>query len=209
MIVIGLTGGIGTGKSTVTKTLEEMGSYVVDADKLGHEAYRPSTEVWKLVVDTFGEDILQPNGEVDRRKLGAIVFSDPQALERLNQIVHPWMYQEMKHRLEELRRQDVRVVVLEAAILIEASWTSLVDQVWVTTAPMEVVVERLRSRNGLSREQVLARVQSQMPTEERVKHADVVVDTDCPLAEVPKRVAALWKEHVLPNLQANREGVGL
>ena len=203
MIVIGLTGGIGTGKSTVTMTLEELGSHVVYADRLGHEAYRPGTEVWKQVVEAFGEDVLQADSEVDRRKLGAIVFGDPQALQRLNQIVHPWMYHEMQRRLEELRRQGVKVVVLEAAILIEASWTSLTDQVWVTTAPVDVVVERLRGRNGLSREQVLTRVQSQMSSEERIKHADVVVDTDCPMAEVPKRVAALWQEHVAPSIKAN------
>ncbi len=134
MKVIGLTGGIGSGKSTVSRFLGEMGAVVLDADKVGHQAYQPGTETWKELVAAFGEDIVAPDSTIDRRKLGAIVFADPEALARLNRIVHPRMFDMMKAQIEEYRGQGTEVVVLEAAILLEANWTPLVDEVWVTVA---------------------------------------------------------------------------
>lgn len=194
MIVIGLTGGILTGKTTISQMLSDLGAVIIDADKIGHEAYRPHTEVWREVVAAFGRDILHQNDEINRRKLGEIVFSNPQALKRLNQIMHPRMHRMIEEQIESLRQQKVNVVVLEAAVLIEANWIDLVDEVWVTTAPEATVIERLRNRSGLSEEQARARIRSQLPSEERVKHADVVIDTDCDLAEVEVKVKELWEE---------------
>jgi len=128
MIVIGLTGGIGSGKSTVAQFLAELGAVVLNADEVGHEAYRPHTETWQELVNAFGSGILQPDDEINRKKLGEIVFADSQALTRLNQIVHPRMFRMMQERIEGWREQGVEVVVLEAAILFEANWTSLVDE---------------------------------------------------------------------------------
>ena len=192
MIVIGLTGGILTGKSTVSEILAQRGAVIIDADKIGHEAYRPQTKVWREVVDAFGTDILKENEEIDRKKLGEIVFHDPQALARLNEIMHPEMHSMMKEEIERLRTEGVDMVVLEAAVLIEANWTDLVDEVWVTVAPEDTAVKRLQNRGGLSEEQARARIRSQLSSEERAKHADVIIDTNCDLAEVGAKVEELW-----------------
>jgi dephospho-CoA kinase len=192
MKVIGLTGGIGSGKSTVSQLLHELGAVVLDADKVGHEAYKPNTETWLEVVSTFGKQILTSNDEIDRKILGQIVFSDPELLARLNQIVHPRMYEMMKTQIEEFRRQGVKVVVLEAAILLEAGWTPLVDEVWVTVAPEHEVVKRTVERTGLPEEQVIARIHSQLSSEERTEHADVIINNEGSIDELKLKIKELW-----------------
>ena len=194
MVIIGLTGGILTGKSTVSGMLSERGAVIIDADKIGHEAYKPQTDVWQELVDTFGEWILKQNSEIDRKRLGDIVFHDPSALTLLNKIVHPRMREMIEKELKRLKEEAVPVVVLEAAVLIEAKWTDLIDQIWVTTAPEEKVIDRLQNRIGLSEEQARARIAAQLPPEDKVKHADVVIDTDCDLAELGVKVLELWDE---------------
>ncbi|MBE0415427.1 MAG: dephospho-CoA kinase [Dehalococcoidia bacterium] len=193
MVVIGLTGGILTGKSTISRMLAERGAVIIDADKIGHEAYKPHTKTWQEVVNAFGKSILKENNEIERKKLADIVFNDPHALARLNEIMHPQMHSMMKEEIERLRGEGVDVVVLEAAVLIEANWTDLVDEVWVAVAPEEVAVKRLQNRGGLSEEQARARIRSQLSPEERAKHADVIIDTDCELAKVEARVEELWQ----------------
>ena len=192
MKVIGLTGGIGSGKSTVSQFLRELGAVVLDADKVGHEAYQPNTETWREVVAAFGEQILTPDGNIDRRKLGEIVFNNPESLAQLNRIVHPRMYEMMKTRIEEYRQQRVDVVVLEAAVLLEAGWTPLVDEVWVTVASESTVVKRAVERTGLPEEQIQARIRSQLSAEERAKHANVLINNDSSLDELKTKVRELW-----------------
>jgi len=192
MKVIGLTGGIGSGKSTVSQYLAELGAVVIDADKVGHEVYKPGTAAWNDVVAAFGRDIVTDTGEIDRKKMGGIVFDSPEALQKLNSIMHPRMYDMVKARIEEYRRQGVDVVVLEAAVLIEANWNSLVDELWVTLAPEAMVLERLKKQRGLEEERTLARIRSQLSTEERVKHADVVINNDGEIDEVKAKVKELW-----------------
>ncbi len=193
MKVIGLTGGIGTGKSTVSQFLAELGAVILDADKVGHEAFKPDTEAWREVVAAFSGHILTSTGEIDRKKLGEIVFGNPKALLRLNQIMHPRMRDMIKDQIEGYRQQGKAVVVLEAAVLLEAGWTSLVDEVWVTVAPESTVLRRLTERSGLSEPETLARIRSQLSSAERVKSADVVIDTDCTLDELRARVGELWE----------------
>jgi len=193
MKVIGLTGGIGSGKSTVSRFLSELGAVVLDADKVGHEAYQPGTVAWKEVVAAFGREIVGPDESIDRKKLGAIVFGDPAALERLNGIMHPRMYDMMAVQIEEYRRQGVKVVVLEAAILLEAGWTSLVDEIWVTLASEPTVVRRVRERTDLPEEQIRSRIRSQLPNEERKKQASVVISNDGSLEELRAKVKELWE----------------
>lgn len=200
MVVIGLTGGILSGKSTISGMLAEKGAVIIDADKIGHETYKPLTSIWQELRDAFGDGILKKNGEIDRKRLGEIVFADPQALERLNKIVHPRMREMIREEIDCLKGEEVAVVVLEAAVLIEASWTDLVDEVWVAVAPEEVVIKRLQNRGGLSEEQARARIRSQISNGERVKHADIIIDTDCELSEVRARVEELWET------LKNREG---
>lgn len=196
MIVIGLTGGIGSGKTTVSQILSDMGAVVLDADKIGHELYSSHTETWHLVVDAFGEDILQPSGEIDRRKLGKVVFSDPRALARLNRIMHPRMYDIVKEKIKDERRKGTKVMVVEAAIFLEAHWTPLVDQIWVVQAPEDVVIQRLRDKNGFSEEQARSRIRSQLSPQERAKQADVIINNDGDLSAVRSNVEALWEKHI-------------
>lgn len=194
MLVIGLTGGIGTGKSTVTQTLADLGAVVINADLVGHTAYLPHQNVWQDVVDAFGADnILGENEEVDRRKLGAVVFGSPEALARLNGIVHPWMFRRMKELLKDEEDKAVQVVVLEAAILIEANWTPLVNQVWVTVASEDNVVKRVQARNNFTEEQIRARIRSQTSDDVRTARADVVIDTNGTIDDVVTKVKELWE----------------
>ena len=194
MKVIGLTGGISSGKSTVLQFLAELGAVIINADDVGHEAFKPGTKLWQSVVAIFGKQIVTPDGEINREELGTIVFSNPEALARLNRIMHPRMRDMVKARLQEYRRQGASAVVLEVPLLLEAGWTSLVDEVWVTTAPEAKVLKRLRERTGLSENESMARLRSQLPNEERLKHADVIIDTDCSLGELKAKVKALWQE---------------
>jgi len=192
MKVIGLTGGIGSGKSTVSRFLKELGAVIIDADKVGHEAFKPDTEAWREVGAAFGRQILTPSGEIDRNKLGEIVFANPEALARLNEIMHPRIYAWVKALIEGYRQMGVEVVVLEAPLLREAGWTSSVDEVWVTVAPESTVLRRLKKKLGLSESESLARIRSQLPSKERIKQADVVIDTDCSLDELKAKVEELW-----------------
>ncbi len=203
MKVIGLTGGIGSGKSTVAGFLRELGATVIDADRVWHEALKPDTDLGREVVAAFGRDILTPEGGIDRKRLGEVVFASPEALDRLNNIMHPRMYSMVKAQLEEYRRQGVGVVVLEAPLLIEVplfmkpgepSLSDEVDEVWVTLAPESTVLKRMKEKSGMPEEQTLARIRSQLSSEERKKHADVVIDTDCSLDELRDKVRALWGE---------------
>ena len=193
MLVIGLTGGIGTGKSVVTRLLQALGAKVINADQVGHEAYQPDSESWIEVVKAFGEDILQPNREIDRQKLGAIVFGDPDQLTKLNQIMHPRMARIVSERIESLRGQGAKVVVVEAALLFEAGWDSLVDEVWATDSPVETVIERLQARNGMSAEEVLKRIDSQMDRSERLRRSQVIVDNGGDVANLESTVGKLWR----------------
>ena len=183
----------GSGKSTVSTFLAELGAVVLSADKLGHEAFEPHTEVWQEVVNTFGAGILKAEGEIDRQKLGGMVFDNAEALAKLNRIMHPRMYRMTEKRIEELKQQGSVVIVLEAPLLVEAGWLPLVDQVWVTVADEETIVHRLCQRSGLSEAQALARIRSQLPTEEKTKYADVVINTSGTLSEVEAKVKELWE----------------
>ena len=199
MLVIGLTGGIGTGKTQVSQTLEGLGAKIINADLLGHEAYKPNTQTWQEVIDTFGEDVLAPGGEVDRKALGAIVFADPEALQRLNAIVHPRIRRMVKDRIAESSADGQQVVVVEAALLVEANWTDLCDEVWMTISSEETVVQRLRDRDGLDEQAVFSRVRSQMGQSERARHADALIENDGTLSELRDRVKALWENRVVDN----------
>ena len=197
MFVIGLTGGIGTGKTQVSRLLEELGASIVNADLLGHEVYAPQSEGWHTVVNAFGEQIVSDNGEIDRRALGGIVFSDDSALQQLNAIMHPRIYDLAEQRLKGLADQGVTTAVLEAALLIEAKWTPLVDDVWVTVSPEKDIIARLQERNNMDEATARSRIDSQMPQTERVEHADVIVENNASLEDLSDSVKELWNSRVL------------
>ena len=196
MLVLGLTGSIGTGKSEATRVLQELGAEVINADQVGHEAYTPHTDSWNAVVDAFGGDILQADGEIDRRKLGAIVFADSGQMEKLNGIMHPRMAGMVAEKIDDMRTRGVQVVVVEAALMFEAGWETLVDEVWATASPLEVVFQRLMARNGLDEEEVRKRIMTQMDIQERLDRADVVVDNIGDVAALEATVKSLWESRV-------------
>ena len=200
MKVIGFTGGIGSGKSTVSQFMAELGAVILNTDEVGYEAFKPDTELWRQVVAAFGRQIVTPDGNIDRKKLGNIVFGNAESLSRLNQIMHPRMYHMVKAQLKEYREQGTRVIVLEAPLLLEAGWTPLVDEVWVTTASESTVLKRLEERTGLSPVESLTRIRSQLSSAERVRRADVVINTDCDLNELKSRVTELWRKLKLDTL---------
>ena len=193
-VVIGLTGGIASGKSVVSQMLAERGVLIIDADKVGHEAYRRGSGCYEAVVEAFGQDVVGADGEIDRKALGAKVFGDPAQRKRLEGIVWPWMRETMDKRLAQIRAEGKPVVVLEAAVLIEAGWVPITDQVWVVTVAPEIARQRVMERNGLTSEQASARIDAQLTNAERAKHAQVTIDNSGTLDELKQRVLGEWEK---------------
>ncbi|MEW6272152.1 MAG: dephospho-CoA kinase [Thermodesulfobacteriota bacterium] len=194
MLVIGLVGGIGSGKSTAAAILAELGAEVINADVIGHEVYAPGKPGFDAIVAEFGTDVVGPDGRIDRKRLGALVFADSAKLSRLNAIVHPLIRAEIERRITRAREENrVRAVVVEAAILLEAGWRSLVDQVWVICARRDDVVERLASQRGMAEAETAARMAKQMAEGERRAAADVVIENEGSIDDLRARLAGLWQ----------------
>ena len=196
MLKIGLTGGIGTGKSSVTEAFQSLGAAVINADLLVHDAYLPGTIGFEEVVTEFGQEIVGSDGQIDRKKLGPIVFSDSSKMDRLNEIMHPLIRDLIDERLVSLESSQNKVAVVEAAILIEAGWKSLFDEIWVVISDREEVINRLGVRNGLSREDAVKRIDSQMSNNERIEHGDVVVENTGSMEDLQTRVNSLWSKRI-------------
>ena len=192
--VIGLTGGIGSGKSTVSRFLAELGAAVIDADKIGHEVYRPDTDTWRKLVKTFGRGILTADNTIDRKKLGAIVFSNEEELKRLNAIIHPQITEVIKKQIDDYRRKDAKVIVLDAPVLLEAHAKNLVDEVWVVVANEENVIKRAVARTGLREEQIRDRIRAQMSKTERIKNAQVIIYNDGTPEDLRGKIKNLWEQ---------------
>jgi dephospho-CoA kinase len=197
MKTVGLTGGIGSGKSTAASILAELGAHVIDADKIGHEVYRPGTAGWNQVVQSFGASIVADDGTIDRKELGSIVFADRRQLERLNSIVHPLIRAAVFERINDRWKQGASdPVVVEAAVLIEAKWFELVDEVWVVVADRERVIERVEQARGLDRAAVEARIDAQLSNEERAYYAAVTIDNSGSTEELRAAIEILWAERL-------------
>ncbi|MEE8369182.1 MAG: dephospho-CoA kinase [Dehalococcoidia bacterium] len=192
MYVIGLTGGIGSGKSTVAEMLEKKGAALLSADLVGHEVYQLGRPAWQELVDAFGRQVVAADGTIDRKALGGIVFSDRDSLQRLNAITHPRMKELMGEKLSELEKRGVRVTVLEAALLFDANWDGLTDEVWVTVVPPQVAAERAAERSKISVEQALARIKAQMSDEERRRRSRVILNTDCDIEVTRAQIGEEW-----------------
>jgi dephospho-CoA kinase len=188
--LIGLTGNIATGKSAVARMLAELGAWIVDADRVAHDVMRHGTPTWQAIVEAFGPATLAPSGEVDRQRLGEIVFADPAALRRLEAIVHPATVQTVTAAIVEATE---RVVVVEAIKLIEAGMHRAYHALWVTTCPAETQIARLVALRGLSRVEARLRVEAQPPQAEKVALADVVIDTNGTLEDTRRQVLAAWE----------------
>ncbi len=195
MKTIGLTGGIGSGKSTVSKLLAELGAFVIDADKVGHEIYLPGKEAWRQMTATFGQDILAEDKTVNRKKLGAIVFGSDEARKQLNAIVHPLMFKDIEHRIQAKRAEGFSApIVVEAAILIEANWTPLADEVWLVETNTGAVIDRIAEQRGMAAKDTAARIASQLSNEERRKHAHLVIQNDGSLEDLKQYVSQAWEQ---------------
>jgi dephospho-CoA kinase len=193
MLVVGLTGGIGAGKSTFAALLVERGAQVIDADELGRDALRPGRPAWHSVVDQFGEAILVPTTmDVDRPLLAEIVFSDRAKLAALNAIVHPVIVAGVADRLERLRHGDY-IVVLDAALIVETGLDAIVDVLMVVTAPESIRERRVRSQRGMSFGDVRARMAAQDPMH-FLERADIVVSNEGSLADLHVEADRVWKE---------------
>jgi dephospho-CoA kinase len=194
MIVIGLTGGIASGKSTAAEQLRKNGAHVIDADRVGHRVYEPGSPGFQKVVNEFGHDLVATDGTINRQVLGGKVFGDPAQMKRLTDIAWPEIRRMASEEIEAERARGTAIVVLEAAVLIEAEWTDLVDQVWVVYVKPEIARARLMARNNLSADAAQARIDSQLSNKERLALADVKIENSDTLEDLLKRVDARWKK---------------
>jgi dephospho-CoA kinase len=194
--IIGLTGGIASGKSSVARIMEKLGAVIIDADLLAREAVAPGEQAYASIVAEFGESILNPDRTINRQALGKIVFSDPLARRRLERITHPAIALLAEQKLAALRERDTRIVVYMAPLLIEAGVTSRVDEIWVVYAEKETQVARLMQRDGLKREEALLRLAAQMTMEEKRKLGKVVIDNRGTPEETERLVRDIWKREI-------------
>lgn len=178
--VVGLTGGIAAGKSTVSKRLAALGAHVIDADRVGHRVLRRDGEAHAAVVGAFGRGVLDEAGEIVRTRLGRLVFGDPERLAELNRLTHPPMAVRMRHEIEEVRvrPEPPPFIVLDAAVLFEARWDALCDEVWTVSTAPERALERLIARNRLTPDAARARIEAQLGNPEREARADRVIRND-------------------------------
>lgn len=177
MLIVGLTGGIASGKSLVARVFKDLGAHVIDADRIVHELLEPNEQAWREVLDHFGRDILLPDGGINRRKLGDIVFNDAEKLAWLNRCLHPRVFDIYTTRVRNLRsRQPNAIIVFNAALLIETGYHRTMDRLVVVYADYEQQIARLTIRDDLSRGQSLNRIKSQMPLDEKRGYADYVID---------------------------------
>jgi dephospho-CoA kinase len=205
MKVVGLTGGIGSGKSTAAQILRDLGAYVIDADRVGHDIYRPGTDGWRGVVDSFGQAIVADDGTIDRKRLGAIVFSDRVALAKLNALLHPLIGAEIRRLIESKRAGGQAIpIIVEAAILVEASWQSIFDEVWVVTADRGAVVQRLAAQRGLDQAAVQSRIDSQLSDEDRCRHATVVIRNAGTVDDLRAQLEQLWRDRLVASAAPGR-----
>ncbi len=195
--LIGLTGNIATGKSTVARMLAQRGAEVIDADRVAHAVMEPDGPAYAEIIRTFGRNILTPDGRIDRQALGAIVFRDAEALRRLEAIVHPHVMAAIGRRIAASRAP---VVVVEAIKLLESPAPRPYDAIWVTTCPSELQLQRLIRLRGMGEEAARRRIEAQGPQEAKLRHADVVIHTEGSLEETEAQVARAWAE--LPSPQS-------
>ena len=192
-MVLGVTGNIAAGKSSVAGELERRGAVVVDADQLARDVVAPGSATLTAIVARFGRDILQPDGRLDRGKLGELVFADPAAREQLNRIVHPAIAAHAAARLQELRsRNDIPLIVYEAPLLFEAGAEERVDKVLMVRIDPAEQLRRLSRRDGFSRTAAEQRMRAQMPQEEKIARADYVIDNSGSFEDTCKQIDALW-----------------
>lgn len=197
MKIIGLTGGIASGKSTVSTMLKELGAYIIDADVIAREIVKSGRSAWQEIVQVFGKEILESDGEINRRALGAKVFNNQIAREKLNNITHPKVIDEIKKRAADIYERDHEsVVIIDAPLLIEANMVEMVDEVWLVALPESRQIERLMARDLLSKDEAEKRVRAQMPLSQKKNFTNHIIDTSGTLQDTKNQVLNLWNDRV-------------
>ncbi len=194
MLVVGLTGGICSGKSTVAAMFERLGALVIDADRVAHELQAPGQPLFEAIVSAFGREVVGEDGRIDRRRLGAMVFGDPKARARLEEMLHPAIVEECERRIRQARASGAVVCILDAALLIESGRHARFDIMVLVEASEAVQLDRLMARMGLGREEAMQRIRSQMPIEEKRRHAKFVIENGGPLEETERQVRSVWEQ---------------
>ncbi|MBW2148321.1 MAG: dephospho-CoA kinase [Deltaproteobacteria bacterium] len=194
MRIIGLTGGICSGKSTVSRMFRKRGARIVDADEIARRVVEPGRPALAEIARAFGDEMIRPDGSLDRQRLAALIFSNAEQRSRLNSIVHPRVAEEQARIIARIAREDPdALVVIDAALLIEVGGHKDVEKLIVAYVPLEIQAERLMRRDRLSREEALLRIRSQMPLEEKAEMADFVVDNSGSLDETERQVKAVYR----------------
>lgn len=198
MKIIGLTGGIASGKSTVSRILSRMGAEIIDADMIAREVVEPGRKCFEMIVEEFGKGVLKGDGTLDRKKLGSIVFSDSLKLKRINEITHPEIRRIIAERLKDIEENGEHdVAVIDAAVLIESGMDDMADEVWLVYTDPDTQLERLKNRDGLSEQEAMSRIASQMPVSEKKKFCDRIIDNSGTVEHTKEQVERLWHEAVL------------
>ena len=196
MKIAGLTGGIGSGKTTVAELFKELGAYVIDADELARRVVEPGKPAWEEIKKEFGEKVLNPDQTLNRQKLAEIVFSDPKAKARLEKITHPRIGEEIIKELKRAKELGAKLAIIDAPLLLESPLAKWVKPVIVVVADEKVRIERVCKRDGVSPEEVKARIKNQSPDAEKIKKADYVIENNSGLKELKEKVKELWKKLV-------------
>ena len=196
MKIIGLTGGIASGKSTVAQHLEKLGAVIVDADAISRALSQPGGSMYNAIMHTFGAEYRAENGQLDRKKLGACVFADPAQLAKLNAISHPLIRAEIGRPIAQARAGGTPAGIIDAPVLLESGMQDMVQEVWLAVLPVEEQISRVMVRDGATKEAAQARIAAQWPLEEKKKYADVCIDTSGTIADTCRIVDEIWIERV-------------
>jgi dephospho-CoA kinase len=205
MLIVGLTGGVASGKTAVSQVLKEEGAYIIDADQIARELVQPHKPAWNELIRAFGQEILREDGSIHRKKLAEKVFADPEQRKLLNQVLHPRIKEEMDRRAKEIGQKDPEaIVMIDAPLIVELGDHREMDKLIVVTSTQTQQIERLKDRDGTSPEEALRIVSSQMPLEEKLKFADFVIRNEGSLEETRKRTKEVFKELKKIVLQKNK-----
>jgi dephospho-CoA kinase len=195
MLIVGLTGGVASGKSTVSQVFREEGAYLIDADQIARELVQPHTPAWQEIIKLFGEEILQKDGSIHRKRLAALVFSHPEKRGLLNQLLHPRIKEERRRRVREIGQRDPEaIVVIDAALLVETGEHQGMDWLIVVHASEARQMERLEKRDGIGREEARRIISAQMPLEEKLKAADRVIRNEGSIDEMRREARKVFQE---------------
>ncbi|MTI61531.1 MAG: dephospho-CoA kinase [Firmicutes bacterium] len=192
MMLLGLTGGIASGKSTVSAILKELGAVIIDADKIAHQSMKYGTRAWEMIVETFGQYIQNDDGSINRRRLAGLVFNDQQKRKELESITHPIIISEIKNIVNSFA--DNEVIVIDAPLLFEVGLDELVDCVWVIYTSRDIQLERLKKRDSLTTDEAESRIEAQLPLKEKCQMADFVIDNNGSIRELKQKIIKLWSD---------------